>query len=86
MNEGGVKGESPSSHLNDETGGDSVLPRVSYEEEALTTVRVLELFDLAKNPEFTISVPPVLPKGGEIYLFVPESADAKSKKISVILS
>ena len=84
MNDEEVKGEplQRSSRLNDEDG-ERVLPRVSYEEESLTTAKVLELFELANNPEVTICVPPVCPKGGEVYLFVPESVDTKSKKFAV---
>ena len=47
-----------------------MLSRVAYEKEAWTTAQVLELFKLAKNPEITISLPPVFQKG---YAFVPES-------------
>lgn len=61
---------------------DSSLPCVSYdEEEVLTTAKVLEFFEMVNNPEVTISVPPVCPKGGEVNLFVPESSDTRSKKV-----
>ena len=39
----------------------------------LMSPKVLEFFKFASNPKVTISVPSVHPKGGEVYLFVPES-------------
>jgi len=51
------------------------LPFVSCgETEVLTTERVLKFFQLASNPNRTIYVPPSQPKGGEVYLYVPESS------------
>ena len=65
---------------------DSSLPCVSYdEEEVLTIAKVLEFFEMANNPEVTISVLPVFPKGSEVYLFVPEYSDTRSKKVVEIL-
>ena len=60
---------------------DNALPCISRNEnEPLTIPKVLEFFKLASNrPEVTISVPPVRPKGGEVYLFIPESSNTTSK-------
>ena len=56
------------------------LPFVSRDEnEPLTLSKVIEFFKLVSNPEKTISVPPVRPKGGEVYLFMPDSSDSTSK-------
>ena len=59
---------------------DYSLPCISHHEnEPLTQAKVLEFFKLASNSEMTISVPPVCPQGGEVYLFVPDSLDTASK-------
>ena len=56
------------------------LPFVSRNEnEPLTLPKVIEFFKLASNPEKTIFVPPVRPKGGEVYLFIPDYSDSTSK-------
>ena len=61
------------------------LPCVSRNEiEPLTVPKVLEYFKLASNPEVTISVPPIRPKGGEVYLFIPESSDTTSKILAIL--
>ena len=58
----------------------SALPCVSHNEnEPLTVPKVLENFKFPSNPEVTISVPPVRPKGGEVYLFIPESSNTTSE-------
>ena len=49
------------------------------ENEPLTLPKVVEYFKLASNHEVTISMPPVRPKGGEVYLFATESSDTTSK-------
>jgi len=52
------------------------MPRVCVEEhEALSVERVEELFRLVDNEKCIISVPPTCPKGGDVYLYVPESTN-----------
>jgi len=56
------------------------LPLISNDEnEPLSVQNVLQYFQLVSNPERTISVPPIRPKGGEVYLYVPESPAPISK-------
>jgi len=58
----------------------SSLPFMSCgETDVLTPDRVVEFFQLASSTERTISVPPCQPKGGEVYLYVPESSVHNSK-------
>jgi len=49
------------------------MPLVCAEDKALSYQRVQELFLLANEEECTISVPPAHLKGGDAYLYVPES-------------
>jgi len=62
----------------------SSLPFISCgETDVLTPDRVqCGVFQLASSTECTISVPPCQPKGGEVYLYVPESSVHNSCIIS----
>jgi len=46
------------------------MPLVCVEHETLSDQRVQELFLLANEEEYTISVPPAHPKGGDVAIFV----------------
>ena len=69
--------DSSDSEPNDST---SLLPLIcSGENKPLSVDKVSELLQFASFPERTISVPQIQPKGGEVYLYVPESSTCTSK-------
>jgi len=55
-------------------GSTNSLPLISNDKnEPLSVHNVLQYFQLVSNPERTISIPPIRPKGSEVYLYIPES-------------